>query len=129
MKSFIYLKDICIYAYHGVGEQETKVGNTFWIDLKLKTDISQAMKTDDVADTVSYADVFRVVSEEMAIPSKLLEHVAGRIMQRICHDFPTVEALTLKLSKQNPPMGADIAAAGVEIQWQRGSEALHPSFD
>lgn len=119
MESYIYLNQVSIYAYHGVSSQETKVGNTFLIDLKLKTDISQAMDSDDIAHTVSYADIYKVVSDEMAIPSKLLEHVAGRIIRRIFQDFPAIEAISLKLSKQNPPMGADIAAAGIEITTQR----------
>ena len=119
MESYIYLDQVSIYAYHGVSPQETKVGNTFLIDLKLKTDISLAIESDDIAHTVSYADIYQRLAEEMAIPSKLLEHVAGRIVRRIFQDFPTIEAITIKLSKQNPPMGADIASAGIELTAQR----------
>ena len=74
---------------------------------------------DDVANTVSYADVYEAVKEEMAIPSKLLEHVCGRIVKRLFHDFPAVESIDLKLSKRNPPMGADLDAAGVEVHCDR----------
>lgn len=115
MKSYIVLKKISIYAYHGVDPQETKVGNTFLIDLKLKTDISTAMATDNLADTVSYAAIYQALVEEMNIPSRLLEHVAARIARRIFHDFPTIESIKLKLFKQNPPMGADIDHAGIEL--------------
>ena len=124
MESYIYLNRVSIYAYHGVSPQETKVGNTFLIDLKLQTDISQAMESDDIAHTVSYADIFNALSDEMAIPSKLLEHVTGRIIRRIFRDFPTVEAINIKLSKLNPPMGADIAAAGVEIAVKRCNHVI-----
>ena len=79
-----------------------------------KFDIRRAAETDDVADTVSYADVHTAVKAEMDIPSKLLEHVCGRIINRLFHDFPQIEEITLKLAKRNPPMGADIEAAGVE---------------
>jgi len=119
MESYIYLTHISIYAYHGVSPQETKVGNTFLIDLKLKTDISKAIESDDINHTISYADIYQTVSEEMAINSKLLEHVAGRIVQRLFLEYPAIEAIKIKLSKQNPPMGADIAAAGVEINCKR----------
>ncbi|NDV81155.1 dihydroneopterin aldolase [Bacteroides sp. 51] len=119
MESYIYLNQVSIYAYHGVSPQETRVGNTFLIDLKLKTDISQAIESDDITHTVSYADIYRLLTEEMAVPSKLLEHVAGRIVRRIFQDFPTIETVTIKLSKQNPPMGADIAFAGVELTANR----------
>lgn len=119
MESYIYLNHISVYAYHGVSPQETKVGNTFLIDLKLKVDLRPAIDSDDLSDTVNYADVYRAVSEEMAINSKLLEHVAGRIVRRLFAGFPTIEAIEIRLSKQNPPMGADIASAGVELYCNR----------
>lgn len=119
MESYICLNQVSIYAYHGVSPQETKVGNMFIIDLKLKTDISQAIDSDDITHTISYADIYQLLANEMAVPSKLLEHVAGRIVRRIFQDFPTIDAINIKLSKQNPPMGADIVSAGVELAVSR----------
>lgn len=119
MNSYIFLKDLRFFAYHGVGAQETCVGNEFTIDLRIKTDISKAMQSDSVNDTVSYADIYEAIRQEMDIPSKLLEHVAGRIARRLFRDFNAIEALELKLSKRNPPMGADITAAGVELSCNR----------
>ena len=108
MKSYIFLDRICFFAHHGVGEQETLAGNEFTVSLRLQVNIAHAMQTDDVADTVSYADVYEAVKAEMKIPSKLLEHVGGRIVKRLFGDFPQIENIELKLSKRNPPMGADI---------------------
>ena len=119
MESYIYLNNISIYAYHGVSPQETKVGNTFHIDLKLKIDLRQAIDSDDLSDTVSYADVYRTVSKEMAVNAKLLEHVAGRIVHQLFAEYPAIEAIKIKISKQNPPMGADISSAGVELRCNR----------
>ena len=79
--SYILLKEIRCYAYHGVAPQENLIGNEYIIDLKLKVDISKAAQTDEVADTVNYAEVHQVIMAEMAVPSKLLEHVGGRIMK------------------------------------------------
>lgn len=119
MKSYVFLDGIRFYAYHGVGAQEELVGNEFTVSLRLQVDIRQAAETDRVEDTVSYADVYEAIKAEMKIPSKLLEHVAGRIVKRVLHDFPTVEAVSLKLAKRNPPMGADLEGAGVEICCER----------
>lgn len=121
MNSFIYLKNIVIYAYHGVSLQETKVGNSFRIDLRVKVDIRQPMETDNVDDTVSYANLYQSVAEEMNIPSKLLEHVAGRMVKRLFREYPLIEAIDLTIAKQNPPMSADIAVAGVELHCDRRS--------
>ncbi|WP_071145717.1 dihydroneopterin aldolase [Bacteroides ihuae] len=111
----IFLENIIFYAYHGIAPQETTVGNTFIINLTIKGDFLKSMETDDVADTTSYADIYEVVKQEMSIPSKLLEHVCGRIMNRLFQDFPAIEEVKIKLSKLNPPMGADIDSAGIEI--------------
>ena len=75
MTSYIFLDTLRFFAHHGVGEQETVVGNEFTVSLRLQVDIRRAAETDDVADTVSYADVHTAVKAEMDIPSKLLEHV------------------------------------------------------
>ena len=125
MNTYIYLKEIHFFAYHGVGSQETVVGNDFTVNLKLKVDISRPMETDDVADTVSYADVHEAVRQEVMTPSLLLEHVAGRIVRRLFTDFPAIEEIELQLGKRNPPMGADIQEAGVIIAVTR--EGFKPS--
>ena len=56
MTSYIFLNQVHFFAHHGVDGQETIAGNDFIIDLRLKTDIARAVETDDVANTVSYAD-------------------------------------------------------------------------
>lgn len=119
MNSYIFLDNIRFFAYHGVGEQEREVGNEFIISLRLKVDITLAAETDNVAHTVSYADVYENVKAEMEIPSALLEHVCGRIVKRLFRTFPAIEGIELKLSKRNPPMGADVDAAGVEMHCER----------
>ena len=115
MKSYITLSDVRFRAFHGVLPQESRVGADFTLDLRLGYDISKAMETDDVKDTLNYAEVYNLVKREMAVPSKLLEHVAGRMVKAICQAFPAVTSIDLHLVKLNPPMGADCRGAGVEI--------------
>ena len=69
--------------------------------------------------TVNYAEVHQVIENEMAVPSKLLEHVSGRIIQKLFDQFPCIEEIELRLSKRNPPMGADIESAGIELHCSR----------
>ena len=116
---YIHLQGVKLYAFHGVDPQETAVGAYFIIDLKLKTDFSRASQTDDLTGTVSYADIYQVLKDEMQVPSKLLEHVCQRIAERIFHDFPTIEELDIKLFKENPPMGAQAEQVGVEMCCKR----------
>ena len=85
----------------------------------LKVDINKAAQTDEVADTVNYAEVHQVIMAEMAVPSKLLEHVGGRIIEKLFQQFPALEEIELHLSKRNPPMGADVESAGIELHCSR----------
>ena len=117
--SKIYLDDMRFYAYHGVMEQERRVGGEYSVSLAVEADMTEAARTDDVADTVNYAELYALVEHEMAIPSKLLEHVAARIGQRSIETFDRITALTVKVTKLNPPMGADCKGAAVEIKLTR----------
>ncbi len=73
------------------------------------------MVSDDVTDTLSYADLCDLVKSEMAVPSNLLEHVAGRIARAVIDRWPQVDSVSLSITKLNPPMGADCNGAGVEL--------------
>lgn len=115
MSSKIYLRNVRFHAFHGVLPQEGIVGNDYLVNLVLDYDFSSAMKTDDLQGTLNYAEVCQKVREEMAVPSKLLEHVAGRIAHRLFSDFPEIQKLQLSITKVNPPMGADSDGAGVEV--------------
>ena len=115
MSSKIYLRNVRFHAFHGVLPQEGIVGNDYLVNLVLDYDFSSALKTDDLQGTLNYAEVYQKVREEMAVPSKLLEHVAGRIAHRLFSDFPEIKKLQLSITKVNPPMGADSDGAGVEV--------------
>lgn len=115
MSSKIYLRNVRFHAFHGVLPQEGIVGNDYLVNLVLDYDFSSAMQTDDLQGTLNYAEVYQKVREEMAVPSKLLEHVAGRIAHRLFSDFPEIQKLQLSITKVNPPMGGDSDGAGVEV--------------
>ena len=116
IKSNIFINGLRLYAFHGVLSQERQVGGEFIVDLRVHYNIYKAMETDRVEDTISYADLSDIVKREMAQPSALLEHVAGRIAKTVIQTYPTVESVWLRLTKVNPPMGADCSGAGVELE-------------
>ena len=77
------------------------------------------MQSDSVDDTLNYAELCQVVKREMAVPSRLLEHAAGRVAEAVFAAFPAATSLDLKLTKENPPMGVDCSGAGVDIRCKR----------
>ena len=115
----IYLKGIRIFAHHGVMPQETMVGAYFVIDLDLTTDFSRAAATDELEGTINYAEVYNVLKEVMHTPSKLLEHVCERIADALFTRFATIEAIDIRLTKENPPMGAECKEVGVAVSYCR----------
>ena len=94
-------------------------GNDYLVSLRIKYDVTNALTSDDVNDTLNYAEVYQLVSQEMSVPSQLIERVGGRIGDRLFRRFPTIEEIHLKIIKQNPPMGADCEGAGVEFLFER----------
>lgn len=116
MKTKIFLEKIKIYAYHGVLPEERQIGTYYYIDAELHTDFAKATQTDNLEDTISYADINEIIHQEMKIPSQLLERVAGRILERIEREFPKVEYLKLKITKTAPPMQGEVQGAAVEIE-------------
>ena len=117
MNGYIFLSDVRFHAYHGVMPQERTVGADFAVSAKIGYDFSLAAETDDVADTLSYADVYELIKTEMAKPSRLLEHVAGRMVKAIGERFAGVQSIDVTVVKLNPPLGADCSGAGVELHW------------
>ena len=114
-QTYINLNKLKFKAFHGVLPQERLVGGDFVVTLRIGYPWQQAMASDDVADTLDYAAVYTVVKHEMAQPSQLLEHVAGRIAKALCRQFPAITSVDLWLTKMTPPMGADCDGAGVEL--------------
>lgn len=115
MTTSIELKEMRFYAYHGVMPQERRVGNRFVVDLTLTAPLSQAVESDDLGDTINYAEVYAAVKEQMEIPSQLIEHVAGRILRALKERFPQLTAATVRLAKLNPPFGGDLLSASVVV--------------
>lgn len=115
MNTYIYLREVRFHANHGVMPQERTVGTDFAVDLRVAYPFEAAMHSDDVVDTLNYARLYDIVKREMAQPSQLLEHVAGRIGKAVFEAFPKTGSLELRITKLNPPMGADCKGAGVEI--------------
>lgn len=113
--SYIHLSDVRFHAFHGVLPQEKSVGADFVVNLRLGYDISSAMESDNVMETLNYSQVYEAVKQEMETPSNLLEYVAGRIVKSLNDHFPDITSIDLKLTKLNPPMGADGCSASVEI--------------
>lgn len=118
-ESYICLHEVRFYAFHGVMPQERSVGGEFLVSVKVGYPLEKAMSSDDVADTLNYAELYELVKKEMMLPSSLLEHVMGRIVEAIEKAFPKVTSVEVKIKKVNPPMGSDSKGAEVMGRFER----------
>ena len=117
--STICLKDIRIFTNHGCLSEEEKIGSDYLVDLKVKADLSRAAASDNLKDTIDYVHLNTIVKQQMAIRSKLLEHVGQRIIDAIFSEIPAVKAVKVRVSKVNPPIGGDVAEVSVSMSEER----------
>ena len=119
MINTIEVNGIKLHANHGCLIEEAKIGGNYVVDVTVKTDFKEASLTDELAKTVDYVDINKIVQEEMAIRSKLLEEVAKRILDRILIEIPMVKKADIAVSKLNPPIGGNVAMVTIEMSRKR----------
>ena len=115
----IKISNIRVYAYHGCLVEEGKIGSDYRIDLSVKTNLQPSAKSDQLADTVDYVHLNRIVKEEMAVRTKLLETVADLILERILLELPLVKKAKIKVSKLNPPIGGNVEMVSIIMERER----------
>lgn len=113
--SKVALEGMQFYAYHGYYEEEQLIGSHFVVDVYLDTNFAVAAQTDDLGGTINYETVYFICRMEMKRKSKLLEHVAQRIYNKLSSVFAKASGITVRISKLNPPLGGPVARSFVEV--------------
>lgn len=113
----IELVNMEFFAHHGHFREEQIIGNKFLVSFSAETDLTTPALTDDLNDALNYQELYDLISEEMAIPSKLLENVAGRILLRVKKSYPGVRWAQVSISKLNPPVGGKVEASRVVMSY------------
>ena len=104
------------FGYHGVFEAERANGQDFIVDVELQVDLSRASLSDDVKDTINYAEVTALVVEEITTnPVSLIEKLAGRIAERIKTTFAQASYVTVTVHKPQAPVEAEVKDISVTI--------------
>jgi dihydroneopterin aldolase len=116
MKNHITIEGIRLYAYHGCLEEEGKIGGEYIVNVYMQTDFMEAAQTDELLQTIDYCTVFNICREEMAIRSKLIEHVAKRIYDKLLNTFPQLLHTKVVVVKLLPPMHGPVDHVSVAIE-------------
>ena len=112
----IALEGMEFFAYHGFYEEEQLMGGDYIVDVYIETDFKEASYLDQLDVTVNYETIYRIVKIEMQKKSKLLETIAQRIIDKTVEICTTVRAMKVRVTKLNPPLGAKVQRAFIEIE-------------
>jgi 7,8-dihydroneopterin aldolase/epimerase/oxygenase len=113
--AIINVEGIRVYAYHGCLEEEGRIGSPYIVDVRMEADLKIAEKSDNLTDTIDYVKVYEIVKTQMAIRSKLIEHVGRRIFDELKKEFSSLEKAEVKVTKINPPMNGAVDKVSVTI--------------
>jgi dihydroneopterin aldolase len=120
--SSIFIRGIMVHGRHGTLEHEARVGQRFLVDIELHLDLLSAAKTDNLSDTVCYAQVVRVVISAFSAQNyRLLERTAGEIGHSILTAFPKITEVKVTVHKPHASVAAIFHDIGVVINCDRHS--------
>lgn len=117
MNGTIEINGLKLFARHGVYQQEQELGNKFEVTVHLRYPIEHAMRTDDLTQTLNYAETVDIIHEVMATPSRLLEHVAYRLHSALMSRYPDITGGSIRIAKLNPPIHDEIHDVAVKIDF------------
>ena len=112
----IELLGMRFHAFHGCLTSERENGGEYLVDFRCGINPETAIQTDELDSTLDYSAVYKIVAEQMAIPSNLLENVAGRIRDAIEEAFPELEEFEITVAKLAPPVGGPADCARVTLE-------------
>lgn len=108
------------YGYHGVFPEENHLGQRFYVDVEIAMDLSVAGTSDQLEDTVNYADLYKQVQQVMEMERyQLIETAAEQCAKGILAQFPLVQEVFIRLIKPDPPIPGHYRSVGVEILRKR----------
>ncbi len=116
MKNTLSITGMQFHAFHGCNPDERKTGKKYTVDVHFHADIGKSMTTDDLTDTIDYVDIHAITAHEMQTPSKLIEHITKRILDKITQKFPQINYCRVKLTKHNPPIPGTVDQVSIELE-------------
>ncbi len=116
MQDRITLTGLRAHGWHGVFDDERQHGQEFVVDVALDLDLTPAVASDDLLDTVDYGAVADRVAEVVSGPAfDLIEGVAGAIADVVLGSFPAVDSITVTVHKPEAPIGHPFADVAVTV--------------
>lgn len=120
MKTVLFIDNLEVFANHGLFVEENKLGQKFIFDIECELNYKKAMFSDEMTDSISYADIAEVVVRTATTNTfNLLERLAGEILKNIFSEFSQIENIKLKINKPGAPIKYHFEKCGVEVKVSR----------
>lgn len=120
MRTVLFIDNLEVFANHGLFEEENKLGQKFIFDIECELNYKKAMFSDEMTDSISYADIAEVVVKTATTNTfNLLERLAGEILKNIFTEFSQIENIKLKINKPGAPIKYHFEKCGVEVNVSR----------
>ena len=112
----ITIKNLKLFAYHGVNPEEKENGQNFFIDLDYYLDMENACHSDNLDDTVSYAKVVKTARRVFTAQSfDLIEKAAQTVADAVLDEYGAISRVDITLKKPEAPVNADFEYMAVSI--------------
>ena len=115
----ILVEGIRLFGYHGCLDEESKIGTEYQIDVTVWGNLKPAAQSDNLAETLDYVIINRIVAKEVGHRAKLIETVGQRIIDELFKAMPAVKKAKVKLSKMYPPINGDVERVSVVLKQKR----------
>ncbi len=115
----IKLEGIRLFGYHGCLDEESLIGTNYNVEITVWGNLGKSAISDELKDTIDYVAINKIVAEEMAIRSKLIEQVAERILSRLMREIKMIKKSKIKLSKLQAPLNGDVDAVSIIMKKKR----------
>ncbi|CAN7367039.1 dihydroneopterin aldolase [Devosia sp. LjRoot16] len=116
----IILSDLGFFGYHGVMPEEAVLGQRFFVDLVCGVDLGQAGRSDELEQSISYAEIYEVAKAAFeAQRFKLIEAVGQHIVDRLFEAFPGIRWIEVRVRKPSAPIAMVAGEAAIELHRHR----------
>ncbi len=112
----ISLEGMEFFGHHGVLPHEKEVGGRYSVDVWINLSRCDGAITDNLSETLDYGLVYNTVAAEMAIPSRLIEHAAHRIAEKVSKLHPYTSSIKVCLKKYAPPIGGNCTFTSITLE-------------
>lgn len=123
----IMIRDLQVFANHGVFPEETKLGQKFLVSAELFTDVRPAGKNDDLESSTHYGIVSQEITGYMKKNTcKLIEAAAEQLAEHLLLTFPLIKGISLEIKKPWAPVGLPMDTVSVKIErfWHKAYVAF-----